>query len=104
MSSFDDREKGYENMFIHEQEMDFKIRAKRNKLLGEWVAAKMNLSEDEAENYAMQLVDCVIDGVVYQNVFLKVLHDLQEAGISISENEIETQMQHFMSVAQQDFA
>ena len=44
MTTFDDREKAFENMFAHDQEMEFRIQARRNRLLGEWAAAKMGLT------------------------------------------------------------
>ncbi len=47
MTSFKDREKGFENKFAHDQEMQFRITARRNRLVGEWAAGLMNLTEEE---------------------------------------------------------
>ncbi|MEA3389080.1 MAG: DUF1476 domain-containing protein, partial [Pseudomonadota bacterium] len=56
MTTFDDREKAFENMFAHDQEMEFRIQARRNRLLGEWAAVKMGLTPEETDAYAKAVV------------------------------------------------
>ena len=56
MSSFDDRKKGFESKFAHDEETLFKINAKRNKLLGEWVADKLNKTDKDKENYILEVI------------------------------------------------
>ncbi len=48
MTTFSDREKGFENKFKHDQEANFKATARRNKLLGLWIAKEMGLTGDAA--------------------------------------------------------
>ena len=56
MTTFSDREKGFENKFKHDQEANFKATARRNKLLGLWIAKEMGLTGDAAEAYAKSVV------------------------------------------------
>lgn len=57
MSSFDEREKGFERKFQQDQEVAFKVKARRNRLFGEWAAAKLGLAGAEADKYAHRLVE-----------------------------------------------
>lgn len=57
MSGFEDREKGYERKFEHDQEVAFKVRARRNHLLGQWAAEQLGLQGAAAEAYARELAD-----------------------------------------------
>jgi hypothetical protein len=56
MTTFDDRERAFETKYARDEEMQFRIIARRNKLLGHWAAKLMSLSEAEAESYAMDVV------------------------------------------------
>ena len=56
MTTFDERMKTYENKYVHDKLLEFKVTARRNRLLGEWVAEKLHLSGDEAREYAMEVV------------------------------------------------
>ncbi|HCR66477.1 MAG TPA: DUF1476 domain-containing protein, partial [Oceanicaulis sp.] len=56
MSGFDDRENAFENKFAHDQELEFKAVARRNKLLGLWAAELMGLTGDDAEAYGKEVV------------------------------------------------
>ncbi len=57
MSGFDEREKGFERKFENDQELQFKVKARRNHLLGLWAAGKLGLTGDAAEAYAVKIVD-----------------------------------------------
>jgi hypothetical protein len=52
MSQFEDRQRAFESKFAHDEEMKFRIAARRNRLLGEWAARQMGLTDAEAESYA----------------------------------------------------
>jgi hypothetical protein len=56
MSSFDDRKKGFEKKFVHDEEMQFKVNAKRNKYLGEWVAEKLGKKDQNKEIYVQEVI------------------------------------------------
>jgi hypothetical protein len=56
MNSFNDRERAFEAKFAHDEDMKFRMMARRNRLLGHWAAEKMGLSEAEAESYAKDVI------------------------------------------------
>ena len=101
MSSFDDRKKGFEGKFAHDEEALFKINAKRNRLLGEWVAVKLNKIDKEKE-------DC-ISGVIKsdmlepgdEDVFRKVKEDLSQGGFTDTDEEIRNKMSELMEKAKE---
>lgn len=101
MASFDDREKTYERKFAHDEETRFKINARRNKLLGLWVAELLDMESDEAEAYAKQVVRADFDEPGEEDVFRKVWGDLQERGVEISEHRVRRQMAELLETARE---
>ncbi len=98
MTMFDKREEGFEQKFAHDEELKFKAEARRNKLLGLWVAAKLGLSGDEASAYAREVVASDFDEAG-NGVIRKVMNDLTENGIAVSESEIRARMDELMPQA-----
>ena len=90
MTDFNDRERAEEAHFAHDQEMLFRIQARRNRLIGEWAAARMNLSQAESEAYAKAVVQADFEEAGDEDVVRKVLGDLVSAGIDVSEADIRT--------------
>src|SRR5512139_946072 len=88
MTTFDDRERAEEAKFAHDEEMLFRISARRNKLLGLWAAEKMKLSPEEAESYAKGVVQADFEEAGDEDVIRKLLGDLVSAGIDIDEGEV----------------
>jgi hypothetical protein len=88
MTSFDDRERAFETKFAHDEEMKFRITARRNRLLGEWAARQMSLSEAETEAYAKDVVRSDFEEAGDHDVIRKVLGDLTGAGIECDEATI----------------
>ena len=88
MTQFDDRERGLEPEFARDEEMMFRILARRNRLLGEWAAGLIGLSEAEAEAYSKDLVRADFEGGGGKDVVLKLLGDLTAAGVDIDEDRI----------------
>lgn len=88
MTTFDGRERGYENKFAHDQETEFKILARKSYLLGLWAAEKMKLAKDAAENYANALVDKVVSPKPDFCIKTHVHSELAEKGIAISAEEV----------------
>jgi hypothetical protein len=76
MTTFDDREHAFENKFAHDQEMQFKAEARRNKLMGLWVADILEKSGDEAEEYAKSVVKADFEEAGHEDVMRKVMGDL----------------------------
>ena len=88
MGSFDDRERAFETKFAHDEQMKFRIIARRNRLLGEWAARQMGLSEAESESYAKDVVRADFEEAGDNDVIRKVLGDLTAAGIDCDEEKI----------------
>lgn len=101
MTTFDDRESAHENKFAHDHETDFKVLARRNKLLGLWAAEKMHLKADEHDAYAKEVVAADFDEPGDGDVLRKVLGDMQKAGLSTEEKEVREQMQRLLTVARE---
>ena len=88
MTTFDDRERGFENQFAREQETEFRIVARRNKLVGWWAAHLMGLTEAEADGYARDVIHAEFEGGGDEDVVRKLLGDLTSAGVDIDEARI----------------
>ena len=76
MTTFDEREQAFENKFAHDQEMAFRITARRNRLLGQWAAALMKLTPEEADSYAKGVVQADFEEAGDEDVIRKLLGDL----------------------------
>jgi Uncharacterized conserved protein len=101
MTTFDEREKGFESKFALDQEQEFRATARRNKLLGLWAAEKMGLSDDSAEKYAAAVVKADFEQPGEEDVYRKIAQDLQGAGIEVSDSEIRRKMDELSSVARE---
>jgi hypothetical protein len=102
MTTFDDREKGFETKFALDQEQEFKAMARRNKLLGLWAAEKMGLSPESAEDYARAVVRADFEQPGDEYVFRKLDQDFRGSGISVSEGEIRSKMDELASIARDE--
>ena len=103
MSSFDDRKKGFEKKFVHDEEIQFKVNAKRNKYLGEWVAEKLGKKDQNKEIYVQEVIKSDFEEPGDEDVFRKIQKDLKESGIEILDQEIRDQMVSCLERAKKDF-
>ena len=94
MTSFDDRQRAFETKFARDQEVQFKIVARRNRLLGQWAAKKMGLTEAEADAYARDVIRADFEEAGDEDVIRKLLGDLTSAGVEVDEAEIRAQVEH----------
>ena len=94
MTQFDDRQRAFESKFAHDEEMKFRMIARRNRLLGEWAARKMGLSEEETVSYAKDVVRADFEEAGDEDVIRKVLGDLTSAGIETSDAEIRQTLEY----------
>ena len=94
MTQFDDRQRAFESKFAHDEEMKFRITARRNRLLGEWAARQMGLSEAETAAYAKDVVRSDFEEAGDHDVVRKVLGDLTSAGIEVEEDAIREALAH----------
>ena len=104
MSSFDDRKKGFESKFAHDEETLFKINAKRNKLLGEWVADKLNKTDKDKENYILEVIKSDLAEPGDEDVFKKVKNDLSLGGFKDIDQEIREKMSEFLETAKKNIS
>ncbi|MFM5948444.1 MAG: DUF1476 domain-containing protein [Novosphingobium sp.] len=94
MTDFNDRERAEEAKFAHDEEMQFRVHARRNRLLGAWAAEKMNLSAVEAEAYAKAVVQADFEEAGDEDVIRKVLGDLTAAGVDADDARIREALGH----------
>ena len=90
MTDFNDRERAEEAKFAHDEEMHFRVHARRNRLLGQWAAAQMGLSAVEGEAYATSIVQADFEEGGDEDVVRKLLGDLVSAGLDVSEGDVRT--------------
>ena len=93
MTTFEDRERAEEAKFAHDEEMLFRIHARRNRLLGAWAAEQMGLSAAEADAYAKAVVQADFEEAGDEDVVRKLLGDLVSAGVDTDEGRIRTALQ-----------
>jgi hypothetical protein len=103
MTTFDNRENAFENKFAHDEEMLFKVTARRNKLLGLWAAEKMGLTEEEAKAYASSVVQADFEESGDEDVIRKLIGDLTSAGIETDDAAIRAQLDTQMIEARRQF-
>jgi len=99
MSNMKDRQEGFERKFAIDEEQKFKATARRNRLLGLWVAEKLGKSGADAEAYAREVVKSDFEEAGDGDVFRKVKADLDAAGMPLSEHQIRHRMDDLMAVA-----
>ncbi len=88
MTTFDDRKSAFENKFKHDQELQFKVQNRRNKLLGLWAAEQLGIHGSEAEAYAKQVVMADFEKAGDQDVIDKVLADFKAKSIDMTEHRL----------------
>jgi hypothetical protein len=99
MSTFDKREEGFESKFAHDEELRFKARARRNKLVGLWAAEKLGMAGAAAETYAANIVAADLDNPSGDSVFSTVRRDFDERGVAQSDHQIRRTMDEAMEKA-----
>lgn len=100
MTTFDDREKAYENKLVHDEELKFKATVRRNRWLGLWAAAKLGKSGVAADDYAAEIIAAEIDG--NDAVFKKLRADFNAADVKLSDHQIRREMDELFARASQE--
>lgn len=85
MTSFDDREKAFEAKYARDEDMAFRVTARRNRLVGQWAAAQMGLTPEETDAYAKAVVQADFEEAGDEDVIRKLLGDLLAAGVEIDD-------------------
>jgi hypothetical protein len=99
MTTFDDREQAFENKFAHDQELEFKATARRNRMLGLWAAGLMGLEGAHLDDYAQAVVKSEVDQPGDEDVLRKVWKDLSASGAKVTEGAVQAKMQELMAIA-----
>lgn len=99
MTTFDDRERGFEAKFALDAEMQFRITARRNRLLGEWAGAKMGLTAAETDAYAKAVVQADFEEAGDEDVIRKLVGDLTSAGVDVDEATIRAALEEQAVIA-----
>ena len=101
MDSFEDRKKSFEKKFAHDQELQFKVSARRNKYLGEWVSQILSFNSDQEKEYIQSVIKADFAEAGDQDVFRKIKEDLKEK--NISDEDLRKKMDELNEKAKTDF-
>ena len=96
---FEKRQKGFESKWAHDEELRFKVYARRNKLLGIWAAGELGLTGDAAAAYAKTVVAADFERAGDEDVFEKVHADFAAKGVAISDHRLRAKMVELIDVA-----
>tara|TARA_B100000029_G_scaffold463406_1_gene496672 strand:- start:665 stop:973 length:309 start_codon:yes stop_codon:yes gene_type:complete len=101
MGSFDDREKNFEKKFAHDEELQFKISARKNKYLGQWVSQILSYDQEKEKEYIQSVIKADFEEAGDSDVFRKLKMDLKDH--NISEEEIRKKMDELNEKAKSEF-
>lgn len=99
MTLFDDRERAFEQMFVHDEEARFRALARRNKLLGQWAATQLGLSGEKAETYVNEISGSLVARVIDESLVEKLRVDFEANGVDQSDTQIREKMSELMTAA-----
>lgn len=99
MTTFEERQKGFERKFAHDEELKFKATARRNRLLGLWAAGEMGIAGDAAQAYAREVVKADLAEPGEEDVFRKIRADFDAKGVNQSDHQIRRMMAEMMGQA-----
>ncbi len=102
MSSFDDRKKSFEKKFANDQELQFKLTARRNKYFGEWAASKLNKKDQEIEVYVGEVIRADLKEPGDMDLISKVQKDFENSNNKISIDEIKSKLDEYFEKAKKD--
>ena len=102
MSSFDDRKKSFEKKFVNDQELQFKLTARRNKYFGEWATSKLNKKDQEIEVYVGEVIRADLKEPGDMDLISKVQKDFENSNNKISIDEIKSKLDEYFEKAKKD--
>jgi hypothetical protein len=104
MTGFEDREKGFEAKYRLDEETKFRARARRNVLLGLWVAEKLGITGDAAHAYAREVVAADLERPGDDDVIEKVMTDIRNKGVAVDARTVASQLAEFGKMAREQVA
>jgi hypothetical protein len=99
MTTFDEREKGFEKKFAHDQDLRFKAESRRNKMVGEWAAAKLGITGPGVEDYVKAVRKADLASKGDEDVIQKISKDFADKGVKVSDAEIRKALDGFLAEA-----
>ena len=102
-NKFTEREKGFEKKFAKDEELQFKIQARSNKYIGEFVSEKLHKNEEEKKIYIQEIIKADMEEAGNEDVFRKIKKDFKMTSFSIDDTEIREQMEKALLRAKEDF-
>ena len=103
MNKFDERGKSFEKKFAKDQELQFKVTARSNKYLAEFVSSKLGKSDKEKQTYVQEIIKADMEEAGQEDVFRKIKKDFQAASFSIEDSEIRDEMEKALLRAKENF-
>ena len=103
MSKFDEREKSFEKKFVKDQELQFKVAARSNKYLAEFVCSRLGKTEEDKQLYIKEIIKADMEEAGNEDVFRKIKKDFQSASVTIEDSEIREEMEKALNRAKDDF-
>ena len=103
MNKFNEREKSFEKKFAKDQELQFKVSARRNKYLAEWAGLKLGKNDEQKQNYIQEIIKADMEEAGDEDVFRKVKKDFENSAINMDDSEIRNQMSLALESAKKDF-
>ena len=101
MNKFNERQKGFEKKFVKDEELQFKIAAKRNKYLGQWVSEKLGYNPEQEKEYIQSVIKADFQEAGDEDVFRKIKTDLKDQ--NVSDEDIRKKMDELSEKAKSDF-
>ena len=103
MSTFDERQKAYENKFAHDQELEFKVRSRANILAAKWAAERMHLEGSDIDAYATEVVDYSLSNSGEGALVEKILSDMRSKGFDIKDEEVKEKYEELLIASKESF-
>ena len=103
IDKFSEREKGFEKEFARDEELQFKVQARSNKYIAEFVSKKLNKTKDEQQKYIQEIIKADMEEAGSEDVFRKIKKDFQNASVSVEDSEIRNEMEKALNRAKEDF-
>ena len=100
---FTEREKSFEKKFARDEELQFKVQARSNKYIAEFVSQKLNMNEDEKKKYVQEIIRADMEESGTEDVFRKIKKDFEKSSVIIDDKEIRDQMEKAIIRAKEDF-
>ncbi len=103
MNKFNEREQTFEKKFANDQELQFKVNARKNKYIAEWASKILNKNEEQTKNYVDEIIKLDFKESGHIDVVKKIKIDFENFGVKINQSEIDNQMELALIRAKKDF-